>query len=90
MSQARIFSSEKYVAVGKDGEKLRYGDARPAASSGQIIYAQNTLRDFEKHLPEFIRRRAYELFERRGRGEGQEVDDWLQAERELRHHFGNQ
>jgi HSP20 family protein len=30
-----------------------------------------------------IRRRAYGLFEWRGRGEGKDVDDWLAAEREL-------
>jgi len=30
-----------------------------------------------------IARRAYELFEERGREDGQDLDDWLQAEREL-------
>ena len=33
---------------------------------------------------EAIARRAYEIFERRGAGHGADVDDWLQAERELR------
>ncbi len=31
-----------------------------------------------------IARRAYELFEERGREPGRDQDDWLQAERELR------
>jgi hypothetical protein len=31
-----------------------------------------------------IAARAYELYEHRGRGEGQAVQDWLQAEREIR------
>ena len=31
-----------------------------------------------------IARRAYELFEQRGGEHGHDVDDWLQAERELR------
>jgi hypothetical protein len=31
-----------------------------------------------------IARRAYELFEQRGREPGREWEDWLQAERELR------
>jgi H+-transporting ATPase len=31
-----------------------------------------------------IAERAYELYERRGRGEGRAVQDWLQAEREVR------
>jgi hypothetical protein len=32
---------------------------------------------------EQIERRAYELYEVRGRVDGQDLDDWLQAEREL-------
>jgi hypothetical protein len=34
-------------------------------------------------LHEQIRRRAYELFEQRGRIDGHEVSDWLQAESEV-------
>ena len=34
-------------------------------------------------LEEQVRRRAYELYERRGREHGHEVEDWLQAEAEL-------
>ena len=35
----------------------------------------------EVHIPhEQIARKAYELFERRGRTSGQEVKDWLEAE----------
>jgi hypothetical protein len=30
-----------------------------------------------------IARRAYELYEKRGRKHGHDLDDWLQAEREL-------
>jgi hypothetical protein len=33
---------------------------------------------------EAIARRAYELYERRGAESGHELDDWVQAERELR------
>ena len=31
-----------------------------------------------------IARRAYQLYEERGGGHGHDLDDWLQAERELR------
>jgi hypothetical protein len=31
-----------------------------------------------------VQRRAYELYEQRGRQEGRDWDDWLQAEREIR------
>jgi hypothetical protein len=39
-----------------------------------------------KSAPDFherIRRRAYELYEQRGRGEGNEIGDWLRAESEV-------
>jgi hypothetical protein len=33
---------------------------------------------------EAVQRRAYELYEQRGREDGHDFDDWLAAERELR------
>jgi len=36
-----------------------------------------------QNLEEKIRRRAYELYETRGREEGHEQDDWLRAEAEI-------
>jgi DUF2934 family protein len=36
-----------------------------------------------KHRPDGVARRAYELYEARGSEPGRDVDDWLQAEREL-------
>jgi hypothetical protein len=35
-------------------------------------------------LEDGIRRRAYELYEERGRGAGLELDDWVKAEAEVR------
>ena len=37
----------------------------------------------QKNIEERIRRRAYELYEERGREEGHALDDWLQAEAEI-------
>jgi len=34
-------------------------------------------------VQEQIRRRAYELYEERGRYDGHDVEDWLQAESEM-------
>jgi hypothetical protein len=34
-------------------------------------------------LQEEIRRRAYELYEERGRGDGHDIEDWLRAEAEI-------
>ena len=36
-----------------------------------------------QNLEEQIRRRAYELYEARGREDGHELDDWLRAEEEI-------
>ena len=38
-------------------------------------------------IPDLIRKRSYHLFEARGRQQGHELDDWLQAEREIKHHL---
>jgi len=53
----------------KKGVPLRYG----ANTSGCPIEC----------LPDLICKRAYQLFEERGRQPGHDVDDWLQAEREI-------
>jgi Protein of unknown function (DUF2934) len=44
-----------------------------------------TATDEPHNAEEDIRRRAYELYEGRGREEGHELDDWLQAEQEITH-----
>jgi len=38
-------------------------------------------------LPSTIRERAHQLFEARGGQPGHELDDWLQAEREIKRRF---
>lgn len=46
----------------------------------------NKHKNFQSHLvklDEKIRRRAYDLYEQRGRRNGHELDDWLQAEAEV-------
>jgi hypothetical protein len=35
------------------------------------------------NLADKIRRRAYELYEQRGRDDGYELEDWLRAEEEI-------
>jgi hypothetical protein len=39
--------------------------------------------DFSQERLEKIRQRAHELYEARGREDGQDIDDWLQAEAEF-------
>lgn len=55
--------------------------AKPAVSP-HIVEPENLFQRMnEAH--QAIARRAYELFETRGRGEGHELEDWVQAESEL-------
>jgi DUF2934 family protein len=37
----------------------------------------------EESSEEQVRRRAYELYEARGRGDGHDIEDWLEAEAEI-------
>jgi hypothetical protein len=39
-------------------------------------------------ISDLIRKRAFQLFEARERQTGRELDDWLQAEHEIKHHLG--
>jgi hypothetical protein len=69
-------ADDRKTRAGLGDERRADGDARdgsapPAAPSGPTA-------DEEE-----IRRRAYERYLARGAGEGNEVDDWLAAEREL-------
>jgi len=60
---------------------------RPTLISPKIV-PNPVVREFQVHaedseLQDRIRVRAFELFEQRGRREGSELEDWLQAEEEL-------
>jgi len=50
-------------------------------------YGADTMSCVIRCLPHIIRERAYQLFEARGGQPGHELDDWLQAEREIKRHF---
>ena len=62
------------IAGGRVLEEMHYG----ADTSGCLI----------ERIADLIRERAYQLYEARGRQQGHEPDDWLQAEREIKHHLG--
>ena len=51
--------------------------AEPASSTDDVAT------QLTEELNERIRRRAYELYEARGREDGYEFEDWLQAESEV-------
>jgi hypothetical protein len=53
---------------------------KPSISATKSVNAVGTIQD----PLEQIRRRAYELYEQRGRQDGFHEQDWLQAESEIR------
>jgi hypothetical protein len=54
--------------------------------TGEYMVTKHTV-DAERPSKAEIARLAYDFYEMRGRRDGHDVDDWLSAERELRHHY---
>ncbi len=59
----------------------RNGSAEPQATYTQAETGEASVGNAPRD--EDIRRRAYEIYLERGEQPGRELDDWLQAEREL-------
>lgn len=59
-------------------EKREFGEPK-SMSKDRPVQSLKIPSDMEEQ----VRRRAYELYEERGRVEGFEVEDWLQAEAEF-------
>jgi len=71
----------------KQNKKQRIQDNNPLQENREAIL-QN--RKSPSPTPEQIQKRAHEIFVARGGAPGRELDDWLQAERELqagKNHF---
>lgn len=61
----------------------------------EVMKSEVTKTDSRKNLvpinlEDEIRRRAYELYEQRGAGSGNEADDWFTAEREVQQRYRQQ
>jgi hypothetical protein len=57
-----------------------------AALTGEGLATKHT-GDSDRPSQDEIARLAYQFYETRGRLDGNDVDDWLSAERELAHHY---
>jgi hypothetical protein len=64
--------------------------APPAEFSRTVSYMVDTSSHQELPDQELIRRRAYEIFEARGGQSGHEVEDWHQAEQEVKKQMNTQ
>jgi hypothetical protein len=56
---------------------------KPTLKTPTPLRTINQTTESTSDLQEQIRRRAHELYEQRGRDDGHELDDWLQAESEV-------
>ena len=54
-----------------------------------LLKAPNPTTESTSDLQEQIRRRAYQLYEQRGRNDGHDLNDWLQAELEMTQQTSN-
>jgi hypothetical protein len=73
-------SSKKEMSMSSKPKRLASPEPQPTSAQAAVPGAApvaNAARD------EDIRRRAYEIYLERGEQPGRELDDWLQAEREL-------
>jgi hypothetical protein len=73
----KLTSEEQRIA-----EELREHQAMQHKHSPSVT-ARTLTTDPDSNLEEEIRRRAYELYEARGREDGHDHDDWLRAEEEI-------
>jgi len=58
-----------------------------AVRTGEGMMSRRTGAGRERPAPDEIARLAYHFYEMRGRRDGQDLDDWLTAERELTRHY---
>jgi Protein of unknown function (DUF2934) len=57
---------------------------KPAPATSTRLTTTNQTTGSASDLQEQVRRRAYELYEERGKVNGHDLADWLQAESEVR------
>jgi Protein of unknown function (DUF2934) len=84
-NKPRKTASLKQGAAQKKGATQLPSTVTPiahTASSGEAH--KHALPPMDIEIEEQVRIRAYELFERRGRQEGHDRDDWARAEAEVR------
>lgn len=61
-------------------------ERRRRSDLNSLSVAERRTRPARNVTDDQVRGRAYELYEAGGSAHGHDVDDWLQAERELRNH----
>jgi hypothetical protein len=78
-----VSSAPVIAAEAAPAEAPRPVTAKPEARKLEVVKSDPRATVLPINLEEEIRRRAYELSERRGFSSGHEAEDWLMAEREV-------
>jgi hypothetical protein len=71
-------------------EGSRVGATKAEAKKLEVVKSENRATVLPINLEQEIRRRAYELYEKRGFSGGHETEDWLVAEREVLQRYTQQ
>ena len=83
-STTRKSTSAKKTSAQKPAEVTPISSVNRAAAGDTSIAPDNTpATQVHPGIEDEIRRRAYELYEQRGRNDGQHHDDWARAETEI-------
>lgn len=75
------------LATKKKEKHMRQSKSK-ALDNYSVSYGADTSGFNSGSASDFIRERAYQLFEMRGRAPGNQLEDWLRAEQEVRAKFG--
>jgi hypothetical protein len=80
----QIPTDGQFMTFTKETAMPKRESKKPAAKTGRQPSAKKRVTTSPEPTREDIERRAYEIYLERGGTEGCEMEDWLQAERELR------
>ncbi len=78
------------AAEAKPVENVASADLKAESRKLEVVKSEPRKNILPINLEDEIRRRAYELYQQRGKGTGSEADDWLNAEREIRQRYRQQ
>jgi len=81
-SKTPVAAAEQVAQQSPDNGKENSWTAKPAGNNGRST-ATSTNQPINIG-DEIVRRRAYEIWEQRGRQHGKDADDWFRAESEVR------
>jgi hypothetical protein len=87
MKSPRVTESRTKLWKQQQENNMRENSRSGASLNHGLSYGPDTSGFNADNASDFIRERAYQLFEIRGRAPGHELEDWLEAEQEIKTRF---